>query len=190
MEQGKQMPEDIQNPVEGTEDHESFVNLLTEHQLVLRAYIRSMMPGHDEAQDILQETNLVLWRKKAGFQIDTNFRAWACKVARYQVMAWRQKKKRQSWLVFDDDIIELISEELDTTPSELERQHRALEQCKTKLPAHDRELLRRCYVTTTTLRDYARELGRSVGTLKTRLFRIRAVLRRCVLQTMARKQKA
>ena len=181
------MPESVHS---SAEDHESFVSLLTEHQLVLRAYIRSMMPGHDEAQDVLQETNMVLWRKKAEFRSGTNFRSWACKVARYQVMAWRQKRKRQNWLIFDDDIIERIGEELDTTPGDLERQRRALEKCKAKLPDRDRELLRHCYVKSMTLGDYARELGRSVGTLKTRLFRIRAVLRRCILQTMAREEQA
>jgi RNA polymerase sigma-70 factor (ECF subfamily) len=186
------MSNDVQNTVgESGDGHESFVQLLTGHQLMLRAYIRAMMPGHDEAQDVLQETNLVLWRKKGEFQEGTNFRAWACKVARFQVMAWRQKRKRHNWLVFDDDIIGQIGEDLrDMRPEELDRRHRALNECAAKLPAHDRELLRRCYVKATTLRDYARELGRSVGTLKTRLFRIRAVLRRCIVKTLAAEEGA
>mgnify|MGYP000113776971 CR=1 FL=1 len=35
------------------------------------------MPGMDGVDDVLQETNVVLWEKRATFEPGTNFRAWA-----------------------------------------------------------------------------------------------------------------
>jgi RNA polymerase sigma-70 factor (ECF subfamily) len=61
-----------------------------------------------DADDILQETNLVLWSKQDEFTPGTDFRVWAFRVARYQVMAYR---KRQSLdrLVFGDELIDRLA---------------------------------------------------------------------------------
>ena len=66
---------------QGTSD---FVRLLTQHQRDMYLYIRSLLPDRHEADDVLQEVNLVLWDKRAQFRIDSNFRAWAFQIARIQ----------------------------------------------------------------------------------------------------------
>ena len=43
---------------------ERFVTSLTDSQDLLYAYILSLFPDVDLARDVLQETNLVLWRKR------------------------------------------------------------------------------------------------------------------------------
>ena len=40
-----------------------FITLLTEHQPVLRGYIRSLLPNASDIQDVLQNTNIVLWER-------------------------------------------------------------------------------------------------------------------------------
>ena len=65
-------------------DHEAheteFVGLLTGHQSDIYLYLRSLVLNPDEASDILQDTNLVLWEKRGQFQMGTNFRAWAFQI--------------------------------------------------------------------------------------------------------------
>ena len=68
-----------------------FVGQITRHQTALRAYIISLMPGMDGVSDVLQETNLVLWEKRGKYQPGTNFQAWACAIARYEVKTHRRK---------------------------------------------------------------------------------------------------
>jgi RNA polymerase sigma-70 factor (ECF subfamily) len=46
---------------------EQFVRLLTTHQSRLAGFIFALMASGDGAQDVLQETNLVLWRKAGEF---------------------------------------------------------------------------------------------------------------------------
>ena len=38
-----------------------FVSQIAKHQAALHAYIISLMPGMDGVDDVLQETNMVLW---------------------------------------------------------------------------------------------------------------------------------
>ena len=87
---------------------EPFLVLVTGAQRMLHAFILRLVPSLADADDILQETNLVLWSKQAEFTPGTDFRAWAFRVARYQVMAYR---KRQSLdrLVFGEELIDRLA---------------------------------------------------------------------------------
>ena len=68
-----------------------FVSLLTGHQRKLYSFILSLLRNPSDADDVLQETNLVLWQKCNEFEPGTNFGAWAFRVAQFQVMAHRKK---------------------------------------------------------------------------------------------------
>ncbi|GHC63718.1 sigma-70 family RNA polymerase sigma factor [Roseibacillus persicicus] len=162
------------------EEEQEFVALLTAHQGPILAYIRSLMPGFSGASDILQQVNMVLWRKRESFELGTNFKAWSFTVARNMVFTQRRKLKKGAWLIFDDDLAERFAEEFEEDDESLDRAHRALAQCVTQLRPHDLELVRKRYAEEVGLDEYARDLNRSPGTLKARLFKIRANLRRCI----------
>lgn len=162
------------------EQEQEFVALLTAHQGPILAYIRSLMPGFSGASDILQQVNMVLWRKRETFELGTNFKAWSFTVARNMVFTQRRKLKKDSWLVFDEDLAERFAAEFEDDDESLDRAHRALARCVTQLRPHDLELLQKRYAENVGLDEYARDLNRSPGTLKARLFKIRANLRRCI----------
>ena len=86
----------------GRHNSESFLVLVTGAQRALHAFILKLVPSLADADNILQETNLVLWSKQGEFRLGTDFLAWAFRIARYQVMAYR---KRQSLdrLVFGEE---------------------------------------------------------------------------------------
>ena len=67
-----------------------FIALLTSNQSRLFAYVLSLVGDRQQAQDVMQETNIVLWRKASQFKLGTNFGAWMLKVAYYQVMEQQQ----------------------------------------------------------------------------------------------------
>ena len=66
---------------------ERFVEHLTDQQRDLYAYIMTLLPRVQDADEVLQETNRILWTKRADFREGTSFRAWACRIAHYQVLA-------------------------------------------------------------------------------------------------------
>jgi RNA polymerase sigma-70 factor (ECF subfamily) len=166
------------------QDEEPFVRELTNHQTAMLAYIRSMMPGSSGARDILQEVNITLWQKRKTFEMGTNFKAWAFQIARYHMQNHRRRLARQGWLVFDDDLMEAMSPQLESGPEELEDRHIALRRCLQKLRPQDRDLLHHRYATSGSLENYGRATKRSAGTLKAVLFKLRAGLRDCIERQM------
>ena len=63
-------------------------------QRPLYAYILTLLPNRSEAEDILQETNLILCRKAGEYNPEGHFQGWAFNIARYQVMGHISKFKR------------------------------------------------------------------------------------------------
>ena len=61
------------------EREEQIVQQIAACQDQLFAYILTLVPHRDVARDILQETNLVLWRRREEFVPGTSFVAWASK---------------------------------------------------------------------------------------------------------------
>lgn len=159
-----------------------FVRLLTDHQSVLRSYLLSQMPNHPDVRDVLQEINIVLWEHMKSFELGTNFRAWACTVARHRVMHERRKLKRGSWLVFDDDLLATLAaeDEADAHPGDFEARREALEKCLNKLRPVDRDLVEARYASKVEMERFAEETGRTRASLRVTLFRVRASLRRCI----------
>ena len=80
---------------------EEFIELLALHDPVISAYVMSLVPSNSDAQDILQETKLALWRTFEQFETGTNFAAWARRTALNRVLDYRRRKGRESqWLWF------------------------------------------------------------------------------------------
>lgn len=158
------------------------VTQIAAHQAEIHAYIQSLLPGNSSVNDILQLTNLVIWRKRATFKPGTNFNAWAFSIARWEVRTFLKNTKRKSWLIINEDLANQISETMTESAEEVssDEQREALDLCMQKLTAADRELVTHRYHTDAPLKDFAESSGRSVGSLKVTLCRIRATLKRCI----------
>jgi len=168
-----------------TSPSSEFVSLLTEHQADLWAYIISQMPGSPDVGDVLQKTNLVLWTKQNQFESGTHFRAWAFTIARFEILAHHKKNKRGSWLVFNDDLLETIAEEVPKAIPESTLRLQLLESCMEKLQPTHRHLLNHRYQSKAGLDSYAKQCGRSVSSLSVTLHRVRAKLKDCIQHGMA-----
>ena len=64
--------------------------LFVRHQGIVKAFILSLQPGFADAEDVLQETFLVVTRRAADFREGTNFVAWACSIARLKLFEARR----------------------------------------------------------------------------------------------------
>lgn len=158
----------------------SFVGLLTRHQGDIWAFILSLMPGHPDAKDVLQKTNVVLWQKRENFTPGTNFRAWALTCARFTVMDHLKRQKSDRMRYFDDSLLETMASEVSLRPGNADRRLELLEGCLQKLRPQDRELLEFRYHGDGVLDEYAKRIGRSVSALSVSLHRLRTILRKCI----------
>ncbi|MGC6448817.1 MAG: sigma-70 family RNA polymerase sigma factor [Rubripirellula sp.] len=156
------------------------IRQISQHQAALLAYILTLHPDRSEAQDILQESNVVLWQKVADFQEGTNFKAWAFRIAYLQTLAHLKRIKRGNWLGFSSELVETLAKEAEPMFADFEQRHAALRSCLEKLPAKDREIVHAHYEVGQPLAIVSTKIGRSVGALKQVLFRVRRTLRVCI----------
>jgi len=114
--------------MESTKNHEAFVQQLTENQTRLYGYVYSLLGDHALASDIVQETNLVLWRKMDEFAPETPFLRWAFAIARFQVLTHLRDRRRDR-LLLDADLIQAVSDEAEQQAEHLEAIRAALRPC-------------------------------------------------------------
>lgn len=157
------------------------MHLVAEHQIELRAFVVSMMPGSADVDDVIQETNKVIWQKRGEFEIGTSFKAWMFSVAKYQVMAaWRDQKRRKEWGVPENILVKLIEEGVASAADESVPRHEVLHECLEHLNPEDRSLILRRYFDGRKVKEVAADVGRNVDSVKMSLRRIRLVLGMCV----------
>lgn len=156
-----------------------FIQLLTSHQSRLYAYVLSLLGDRSQADDVVQETNAVLWHKAHEFKLGTNFGAWMLKVAYFQVMAHRRRLTRDR-LVFDDDFLHDIADDAKQQCEWQGERQRRLVECIGKLTQRYQEPIRRRYTEGANLKSIAAQSGQSENSIKQALFRARAALIECV----------
>ncbi len=66
---------------------DALLTQITASQRPLFAYIRTLIGPGSDVDDVLQEVNLILWRKRDEFDGRGRFLTWACHVAYLQVLA-------------------------------------------------------------------------------------------------------
>lgn len=173
---------------ERPEDRNSrFVRLLTRNERRVYAYILSLVPDWSDADEILQETSIRLWEQFDRFEVGSDFGAWACTIARYQVLTHRKKQAR-SKLVFSDEFLSLVEEEHNAQPDVLDDRREALERCLDLISDRNRQLLRLCYEPNATVAGVAKQVGRTVASTYKTLQRVRLALHDCINNRLAMKE--
>jgi RNA polymerase sigma-70 factor (ECF subfamily) len=163
-----------------------FVTQITRVQRQLHAFILSMVWNATEADDVLQQTNLVLWEKSAEFDASRPFLPWAMQFAQWQALAWlKQRQRQRQRLVFDDDLAKLLADEAVADERAFEARRNALASCLQKLGPEQRELIARRYEPEASVNALAATGGVTAKALSDRLRRIRHALLECIQKTIA-----
>jgi len=156
-----------------------FVDLMSSYQGRLYGLILSLVGDADAANDILQDTNLILWSKAHEFQLGTSFKSWSFRVASFQVMAWRQKQMRDP-LIFNNELISLMVHEQGEREEDYENKKALLEHCIAKLPERQRQLIKERYGLGSSIVKIADTLQSNANSIRQVLFRARTNLSQCV----------
>ena len=166
---------------------EYFISELAKAERKLALHTLTLVGNEADAEDILQQSKLVMWRAFGQFTPGTNFGAWARKIILNQVLNYRRKKKRDR-LWFSDDILELVADELEEADEALQRQQAALKECVNKLPVDQQEILQKRYFGNQSIADIAAAVQRTEGAVYRLLSRIRKNLHDCI--TIATRKEA
>jgi len=100
----------------------------------LFAFILGLVPQVNDANDVLQETNLILWRKREEFRTEAAFWPWARTIAHFQILAHLKRHSRDR-LRFSEDLMSRLTEEAvaQEAPS-VDVEQAALGRCIEELP--------------------------------------------------------
>jgi RNA polymerase sigma-70 factor, ECF subfamily len=170
------MQDDAKDP------YQEFVRFYTRCEPDIRAFVRSLMPTWTDADEVLQQTALVLWKKFEQFDTTgdkSDFIKWACVIARFEALAYRRKMARDR-LVFQDDLMELLADEYTEELETRQQEHTALELCLRQLPDKQRELIRVAYTPGVKVKDLAEQWGASPASFYMRVNRLRKSLLGCI----------
>ena len=155
------------------------MELFTLHQRSLYGFIYTLVPNPADAEDLLQQTSLVLWRKFESFELGSDFSAWACRIAHFEVLNFLRQKRRSRVLFNDELIAKLVT--LRTGRAEVHSADRAaLLDCVEELSEADRRLIKLCYAAKHNIKAAAEKLDRPAASVYTSLVRIRRVLLECI----------
>jgi RNA polymerase sigma-70 factor, ECF subfamily len=177
---------EVAGPMESTSERKvEFAARLRQHQNQLFGYIYSLLRDFDDADDLFQQTSLVLWDKFDLFDPSKSFIAWACGVARYEVSNFLRSRGRQRLYFTDELSLMLIEAHEELEQEDLEGRRSALATCMKKLRARDQELLDACYERAARIPEVARGWGRSSQSIHNSLRRIRRTLFECVSRSLA-----
>ena len=173
------MGDEQPRPIDASDFGEQFVQLFAQSRDELFAYIFSLVPHWPDAEDIFQQTSLVLWQKFGEFQPGSSFRAWACAVAFNNVRNFRRVAGRDR-LQFNDALLDQLAQERAARPASDKRTHQFMAGCIAGLSNEHRALLSRAYATGGTIKRLAEDLHRSPQTIYNRLNAIRRALLECL----------
>jgi RNA polymerase sigma-70 factor (ECF subfamily) len=163
---------------------EEFVRLLTANQHRIYAFILILVPHTPDADDILQETSAIMWRKFSEFRLGSDFTAWGMHIARNKIMEYRRNQASRS-IRFGEMTSDIIVEECLQNSSLLQFKIDSLQQCMSRLNEEDRKLVRARYEQNFTIKELAGKLNRPGYTLYRMLGRIHDLLIRCMRRHMA-----
>jgi RNA polymerase sigma-70 factor, ECF subfamily len=156
---------------------ECFTVLTNRHLDAVKRRIGAMVPNTTDADDLLQEVLVKVWRHLSKFRSESTFRTWMTRVAINEALQFYRRKQRSPICQAFGDFDTFV------TPNETPFQ--ALTRAETiqvvrnavvQLPAKYREVLILCDLEELSLRDTAEWLQSSVPAVKSRLFRARLML--------------
>jgi RNA polymerase sigma-70 factor (ECF subfamily) len=169
----------VSNPADSDDRSEKFVREFARYEHELFRYVLTLLANWDDAQDVMQETAMVLWRHFDSYDPARPFLPWACTFAYHQVSNFRSRKHTFRKM-FSDKTVECLASEYAQVLPEIQSQREALNACIEKLEAKDRALIRARYEPGFDALNYAQSTERTTAIVYRSLRRIRRLLLECV----------
>lgn len=167
------------------DSYERFLSLYSVNQKRIFAFILTLVPRRVDAEDVLQQTAMDMWKLFDRFEAGSSFVTWGITIARYRVLKYRRKRQRAGLVSFlNDEAFQLVLENEAKYPDSSNLQLPALEGCIQRLNEHERLLLIQRYEDGQTYRNMAEKLNCSIQMVYKRMAIIHTNLLRCIRQTM------
>jgi RNA polymerase sigma factor (sigma-70 family) len=160
-------------------DAKALTELIDRWQRRLKVYTLRMTDGHDETADIVQEIWISVIRKINRLNDPACFPQWVYRIATAKCVDWVRRTKRERYLhrnvVDENDTKEdlLHTGDRDNNLNTLRRAIR-------RLPPDRQIVISLFYIEELSINAIAESLGIPIGTVKSRLYSAREILRKTI----------
>lgn len=166
-------------------EEEAYISRLLLYQEDVYGYILSLLPHRADAEEVTQQTALVLWRCRGQFDCRRDFLPWAFGIARNEVRRRLREPGGAKLVSFSPEMIDELAASPDHLVSGISEQRVAMETCLGKLEPTQRQLIERCYQGKENIKSIANEMAVTPTALYLRLHRLRKALVDCVGRQLA-----
>lgn len=159
--------------------HDDFLRLLLKHEREILRYVMAIVPRMADAQEVVQETAIALWKQIDRYDPTMPFTPWACRFAANKAKEHLRNQGR--WKGFlDEEIASALLARREQLSPELDRRVVPLRDCLNELSETNRRVIQRYYFDQASVDETAAEVGRSVEAVYKILQRIRRALMKCI----------
>jgi RNA polymerase sigma-70 factor len=160
-----------------------FVRLLTQHSSRIFGFLLALCFNRADAEDLFQNTSVLLWEKFDSYTPGTNFLAWACRIAYFEALYDRRKSRRVKTL--SDSAWEALASDALRVVDQRDDRQEYLADCLDQLAARDRALLEQKYHSQRSVAEIAERCSKSVHSVYRSLSRIHHALLQCMRRALA-----
>ena len=157
---------------------EQFIELQARHQRQVFSYILTLVPTLEDAEQILIQTNLQLWRKFADYRPHTDFVNWANEVALAEVRVHQRRSSKAQR--FDSDVVDKLVADINGSAEVVADQAESVSACLRGLSGQERALVYARYSQNRSINQLARRLECSPLAIAESLRKIRGRIFRCI----------
>lgn len=152
-------------------------------QVPLLGYLVKLTGNLSDSHDLLQQTNLTAWQKRADYATGSNAVAWMRSIARNHYRNYSRSANRSRTVpLLDDDVATLVEARSEERELEETRKRRLLHLCIEQLPERHRQFITAFYIDGRSLIEVGDLHGVNANAVSQMLHRARQNLIRCVRQ--------
>ncbi len=146
--------------------NEAFNLLLKKYQQKIYWHIRRIVINHDDADDLVQEVFVKVWKSLLNFRQDSQLYTWLYRIATNESITFLNRKKLKNNVSLDDVGYDLSDTLADTTYFDGDRAQMKLQKALLTLPEKQRLVFNMKYFDDLKYEEISNILGTSVGGLK------------------------
>ena len=146
---------------------EAFGRLLTKYQQKIYWHVRRLVINHDDADDLVQDIFIKVWKNLGNFREDAQLYTWLYRIATNECITFLNKKKQRQQVSLDDESASYLADTLtDTSYFNGDEAQLKLQRALLTLPEKQRIVFNMKYFDDLKYDEISAITGTSVGALK------------------------
>jgi RNA polymerase sigma-70 factor (ECF subfamily) len=147
--------------------NEAFSLLLQKYQEKIYWHIRRMVLDHDDADDLVQDVFIKVWKNLSNFRNDSQLYSWLYRIASNECITFLNRKKLRNNISFETSEGQYLLDTLAESPYfDGDKAQMKLQKALLNLPEKQRLVFNMKYFDNLKYEDISDILGTSVGALK------------------------